>query len=263
MKIFIHFILTLFIACSVGSIAYAETVIDIEAHIDGRDQLIINRNTLQWHHFDYAAVGRHVGANSPTIIYTTESGTIERGWEWVPDWSEPVPDEIRFEAFSSVFTNLNPAFPTDGVQWSVTTLLGRGEVNIIEQPSAGNDFTLVVEIDDNPFGGSRFYAIRLSSGFEPSDSDGDGVPDDGDSCPESDLRATVIIEDCNSKVVNAFFEYGCTISDLVMECAENARNHGKFISCVAHLTNGLSRDGIITDPEKGAIQSCAAQNDIP
>jgi hypothetical protein len=28
----------------------------IEAHIDGRDQLIFQRNTLQWHHFDFAAM---------------------------------------------------------------------------------------------------------------------------------------------------------------------------------------------------------------
>ena len=45
MKKFIYFIIVLFMACLVVTIAYAELVIDIEAHIDGRDQLIINRNT--------------------------------------------------------------------------------------------------------------------------------------------------------------------------------------------------------------------------
>ena len=263
MKKFIYFMIVIFMAYLVGAIAYAEMVIDIEAHIDGRDQLIINRNTLQWHHFDFAAVGRHIGANSPTIIYTTESGSIESGWEWLPDWPALPPDEIRFEAFSSVFNDLTPGFPTDGVPWSVTTLLGRGEVNIIEQPSAGNDFTMVVEIDDNPFGGSRFYGIRLSPVSEPPDSDGDGIPDDEDSCPESDLSTTVLIDDCNSEVDNTFFEYGCTISDLISECADGAVNHGNFVSCVAHLTNDLKKDGVITGSEKDAIQSCAGQADIP
>jgi hypothetical protein len=32
---------------------------------------------------------------------------------------------------------------------------------------------------------------------------------------------------------------------------------------VAHLTNDLKKDGFISGREKGAIQSCAAQADIP
>jgi hypothetical protein len=36
----------------------AAFVVEIEALIDGRDQLIIQGNTLQWHHLRSAAVGR-------------------------------------------------------------------------------------------------------------------------------------------------------------------------------------------------------------
>ena len=46
-------------------------------------------------------------------------------------------------------------------------------------------------------------------------------------------------------------------------CADDANNHGQFVSCVAQLTNFLKQQGIITGQEKGAIQSCAAQADIP
>jgi hypothetical protein len=122
---------------------------------------------------------------------------------------------------------------------------------------------MVVEIDDNPFVGSRFYGIRLSPVSVPPDSDGDGIPDDEDFCPESDLSATVVIDDCNSEVFNAFLEYGCTISDLISECTDGAMNNGNFVSCVAHITNDLKKDGTITGSEKGAIQSCAGQADIP
>jgi len=54
-----------------------------------------------------------------------------------------------------------------------------------------------------------------------------------------------------------------TISDLIVACAEGARNHGKFVSCVSHLTNQLKKVGTITGQQKGAIQSCAAQANIP
>lgn len=95
------------------------------------------------------------------------------------------------------------------------------------------------------------------------DTDGDGIPDDQDACPASDTTPTIIIDGCDSGVTNLFPEEGCTISDEIAECAEGAKNHGKFVSCVAKLTNDLKKDGIITGQQKGAIQSCAAQAAIP
>lgn len=95
------------------------------------------------------------------------------------------------------------------------------------------------------------------------DTDGDGIPDDQDACPASDTTPTVIIDGCDSGVANTFPEQGCTISDKIGQCAEGAQDHGKFVSCVAKLTNDLKKAGIITGQQKGAIQSCAAQADIP
>jgi len=258
MKKFIYLISALFMVCLIGAFAHAEMVIEIEAHIDGLDRLIIKGNTLQWHHLEFAAVGRHEGANSPTIIYTTENGSAVADARWLPDWPEPYPDPILFEAFSSEFSELTPAFPADDVPWNLTKLFGRGEVNIVEQPNAGNDFTLVVEFDDTAFTGSRFYGIRLNR-----DGDDDGIPDDDDACLDSDLSATVVIDGCDSEVENTFFDNGCTIADLVMKCAETSGNHGKFNKCVARFTKKLKKRKIITGQEKGAIQSCAGQADIP
>jgi hypothetical protein len=94
-------IILLFIVCY-PCIASA-LIFGIEAHIDGRDQLIFNRNTLQWHHFDFAAVGRHWGTNSPTIVYSEFEGR-ESQMEWIPKWPESPPSEIRYEAYSSGVT---------------------------------------------------------------------------------------------------------------------------------------------------------------
>lgn len=95
------------------------------------------------------------------------------------------------------------------------------------------------------------------------DADLDGVPDNTDCEPNSDLRPTVIVGTCNSSVPNTFFTTGCTISDLIKKCAADARNHGAFVSCVANLTNDLKKAGTITGAQKGSIQSCAAGAAIP
>jgi hypothetical protein len=59
---------------------------------------------------------------------------------------------------------------------------------------------------------------------------------------------------------------GCSltesISEDLLECADGARNHGKYVSCVAKLTNALKKQKFITGAQKGQIQSCAAQTDI-
>jgi hypothetical protein len=108
----------------------------------------------------------------------------------------------------------------------------------------------------------QFDNITLDAA--PLDTDDDGITDNEDDCPDSDLSTTVVIDGCNSGVTNTLFSSdGCTISDLIADCATSASDHGQFVSCVSGLTNALKKSGIITGEQKGAIQSCAAQADIP
>jgi hypothetical protein len=46
-----------------------------------------------------------------------------------------------------------------------------------------------------------------------TDTDGDGVPDEEDTCPDSDLGAAVVIAGCVSEMENLLFEDGCTLAD--------------------------------------------------
>ena len=71
-------------------------------------------------------------------------------------------------------------------------------------------------------------------------------------------HATVVIDGCDSGVPNTTFATGCRISDQINDCAVGAGNHGGFVSCVAHLTDDLKKNGTISGSQKGAIQSCAA-----
>lgn len=72
----------------------------------------------------------------------------------------------------------------------------------------------------------------------------------------------IVIDGCDTGVTDQLLDGDSTISEKIAEC-EGARNHGQFVRCVAQLTNDLKRAEYITGQEKGAIQSCAAQADIP
>ena len=99
--------------------------------------------------------------------------------------------------------------------------------------------------------------------FEVQDADGDGVPDNLDACPNSDIRPTVFVGDCNTMVRNLVFANGCTMADRIAEVGARTTNHGAFVSGVARLTNDWFRQGIITAAQKGAINQCAGQSELP
>ena len=77
-----------------------------------------------------------------------------------------------------------------------------------------------------------------------ADLDGDGVQDEADACVPTAPGATVDAT-------------GCSIAQLC-PCDSPWKNHGKYVSCVAHATNGFVSQGLITGTEKGAIVSAAA-----
>jgi hypothetical protein len=90
-------------------------------------------------------------------------------------------------------------------------------------------------------------------------SDRDGVPDGVDSCLGSDIRASVVIDSCDSGVANLVTSDGCTLSDIVSRCSAGATNHGDYVSCIARTTNAFKRAGWISGNGEGKIQSCAAR----
>jgi hypothetical protein len=80
-----------------------------------------------------------------------------------------------------------------------------------------------------------------------ADLDGDGVPDGGlDQCPDTPL----------GEIVNAD---GCSIEQLC-PCENDWKNHGAYVSCVAHASEDFVADGLITEAEKDIIVSEAGQS---
>lgn len=124
----------------------------------------------------------------------------------------------------------------------------------------------VLDVDDN----CQFTANSDQANYDgdaegdtcDDDDDNDGCNDDVDAHPYSNQDATINIDGCDSGVDNVFI--GCsTMMDLIADCAATADNHADFVSCVAALTNDWKSAGLISGKDKGKIQSCAAQSNIP
>jgi hypothetical protein len=161
----------------IDTIAVAENTlaIEIEALIDGKDNLVIHGNTIQWHHEDWSIVGWHKGRNEPTVISTKEPGAASKAYhvKWLPDWFDldghpltnnaqgPQPsDQSKQRAVSSEFKGLAPPLPSKEVHVRLVPIEARGQVQITQQPLAGNDYTLIISFNDDE-GGSAMYRIRL------------------------------------------------------------------------------------------------------
>ena len=57
-------------------------------------------------------------------------------------------------------------------------------------------------------------------------------------------------------------EHGCTIQDYVNECAEHAKNHGQYVSCIAKLADSLHNDGIINKGQRQEMKTGAAKSKV-
>lgn len=79
------------------------------------------------------------------------------------------------------------------------------------------------------------------------DYDGDGVIDKNDACLPTPVGETV---DAN----------GCSIAQLC-PCGNAWKNHGSYVSCVAHAAEDFLAAGLITEAEKDAVVSAAAQSE--
>ncbi|MCZ6804474.1 MAG: hypothetical protein O7D86_11225, partial [Proteobacteria bacterium] len=97
--------------------------------------------------------------------------------------------------------------------------------------------------------------------FDITDTDGDGIIDEEDSCPNSNLDTTVVIESCDSGAANILAEAGCTLSDLV-DAASGSKNHGSFVSAVTKIASDAKSLELISGRDYGKIISCAAKSGI-
>jgi len=155
-----------------------------------------------------------------------------------------------------------------GEPWSYENWSG-GEPNNTDSPTGQSEERLQYDFDGTHWNDISADPEMVWPRFivewdvpQAEDSDGDGIPDSEDDCPNSDPSTTIIIDGCDTRVPNTLFPSGCALSDLIAACAQGANNHGQFVRCVSNLTNDLKKAGSINDRQKGVIQRCAAHADI-
>jgi hypothetical protein len=125
----------------------------VRAYIDGRDLLSIQGGTMQWHHLEFAAVGRWSGANNPTIISSWSNGVPTCSDEnWYPAWPESPPAEIRYVTNSSVYTALSPILPAQSMAVTLGPVQARALFSIYQYPVSSNNYTMILDFDDSDMG---------------------------------------------------------------------------------------------------------------
>lgn len=96
-----------------------------------------------------------------------------------------------------------------------------------------------------------------------TDTDGDGVPDDEDLMPNSNMEETVVIEDCDSSVENTALGDGYMFSDRIDELeAGEYKNHGQYVKASAQYLASLVKDEILSNEEKDLIMECVGSSSI-
>jgi hypothetical protein len=116
----------------------------IRVFIDGSDVIKVSGYRLWIEHDTGSLPGRPIYVN---------------GQAWTPTWTT---NHVSSKGVSSEF-DLNPPFQSrlgQGIQ--LTNRIGRGVVSVEQFPSADNDETLAVRVDDEFFGGADWYEIVIS-----------------------------------------------------------------------------------------------------
>jgi len=128
--------------------------IRVQAFIDGRSQLEIQGNAVQWHHIDYAAPGKLGGGNKPTLI---------DGKPWIPEWAD-IGDDASYSAhsYSNKYDKLDPPLPKEGLNVTLKPIKARESVSVVQEPTEANQYKLIIEFDDTKTGGAAEYIVDIN-----------------------------------------------------------------------------------------------------
>jgi len=125
----------------------------VEAWMDGRSNLILHGTSVHWHHIQFAAPGRELFVNKPTKL---------DAFDWYPTWPD-VPDAENRDCNcdSSTYSELPVGVPRAASMATLTVIQARKLPTILQQPTAPNDYTLIVEVTDVGFSGSSSHIIDI------------------------------------------------------------------------------------------------------
>jgi parallel beta-helix repeat protein len=120
------------------------------------------------------------------------------------------------------------------------------DLNTLSDLSPGS-YNLILEVSD---GSHTALDVLLLTVTMRVDTDADGVSDTLDFCPGTAMGANVDQNGCS----------GEQLVDLDCLCDNAWKNHGKYVSCVAHAAEDQLAAGLITQAEKDTIVSARAKS---
>ena len=124
--------------------------IRVRAFIDGCDVVRIRGNQVWIDHAGYELPGRWQGSNEPIILNVTQ--------KWYPTWDGYRSDKCTIEDGDRALPE-KKEFSQDTL--SVQGKLGLGVLFVSEYPSADNDYTLSVTLDDSSAEGASWYEFGV------------------------------------------------------------------------------------------------------
>ena len=135
----------------------AAYTLKVKAWIDGQSQLIIQGNTVQWHNLSYNAPGYEAPyGNPPAPTYLTTKHLKKMAWS-PGNWSHGTYDDTTSDKFTGLSAPLAAADQTV----TLTAKRARESATIIQHPSPGNGYTLIVDFNDTSSGGADWYEVSL------------------------------------------------------------------------------------------------------
>ena len=123
----------------------------VRAFIDGSDVVKIRGDQIWIAHKSFEFPGRWQGCNEPIIVKGTE--------KWYPVWDGNLSDRHTIEDKERALP-LKKAFTKDTMNVAAKT--GLGNFYVSEYPSADNDYTLSVTLDDLGAEGASWYEFGVS-----------------------------------------------------------------------------------------------------
>lgn len=207
------------------------------------------------------------GEGSSAGVDTDGNGLIDRLDVWVRlavdfggsyEWSARLVDangtELGFYAGSGFLSaGLEElSFQFGGEQIGENGVDGPYFVSDLLVFGAGQSMVAAHGFATDPFEAAQFEGFEI-------DADEDGIPNDVDACPSSDLEPTVFIGGYDSEVSNVVLSDGCSISDRIENCAVMGGNRRKFANCVSRFIREMRLDGLLSKTDWAAIRHWLAR----
>ena len=172
-------------------------------------------------------ISQHSLSDNIYIGYGPAWNTSFSGW-----------NQARTNATNNCLAAGNPVCNFSVAAWDHCTFWGEGEF-VHGAPRGEPGFT------------TPSY-LCISHPPEVLDSDGDGVNNDDDLCPDTDVGSLIDTNGCSGPQV---VESDCPVTG-------DYKNHGKYMSCVSSASGDAQDSGLLTNKERSAIVSAAAKSDV-